>query len=117
MRIKLNELCYVMDLKQCQEYIVFHRKVFNCYHHLHPGAASPLPLKKNLFIYWLHWVFVAVHRLSLAAVGGGYFSLHSVDLSLGRLLLLRSTGSRHMGLSSCSSQAPEHRLSSCDAQA
>ena len=50
-RIKLNELFYVMDLKQCQAYIVFHRKVFNCYHHLHPGAASPLPVKKNyLFI-------------------------------------------------------------------
>ena len=46
--------------------------------------------------FWLHWVFVAVHRLSLAAVGGGYFSLYYVDLSLWWLVLLRSTGSRHL---------------------
>ena len=24
-----------------------------------------------LFIYWLHWVFIAAHRLSLVAVGRG----------------------------------------------
>ena len=30
----------------------------------------------NLFIYfWLRWVFVAVHRLSLAAVSGSYSSV------------------------------------------
>ena len=28
-----------------------------------------------LFIFWLGWVFVAVHRLSLVAVRGGYSSL------------------------------------------
>ena len=31
-------------------------------------------LKKYLFI-WLHWVFVAVHGLSLVVVSGGYSSL------------------------------------------
>ena len=45
------------------------------------------------FIYlWLHWVFVAVHGLSLVAASGG-------------LLLLRSTGSRHAGFSSCGTWA------------
>ena len=30
----------------------------------------------NLFIYfWLHWVFVAVHRLSLVVASGGYSSV------------------------------------------
>ena len=29
----------------------------------------------KIFIYfWLHWVFVAVHRLSLLVVSGGYMS-------------------------------------------
>ena len=35
----------------------------------------------NLFIYfyfWLCWVFVAVHRLSLVAASGGYSSLQSM---------------------------------------
>ena len=43
----------------------------------------------------LHWVFVAVLGLSLVAVSGGYSSLRW-------LLLLRSTGSRRTGFSSCS---------------
>ena len=60
----------------------------------------------NLFIYlWLHWVFVAVHRLSLVVVNGGYSSLQCVGFSLRWLLLLWSTGSRHMGFSSCGTQA------------
>ena len=41
-----------------------------------------------LFIFWLHWVFAAVCGLSLVAVSGGYS-------------LLRCTGSRHVGFSSC----------------
>ena len=79
----------------------------------------------NLFIYfWLCWVFVAVHGLSLVAVSGGYSSLWFMGFSLQWLLLLRSTGSRRMGsvvvvheLSSCGLRALEHRLSSCGAQA
>ena len=48
---------------------------------------------KNLFIYfWLRWVFVAVHGLSLVAASGGYSSLQYVGFSLWWLLLLRSTG-------------------------
>ena len=47
-----------------------------------------------LFYFWLHWVFVAARGLSLVAVSGGYSSLRW-------LLLLQSTGSRHVGFSSC----------------
>ena len=70
------------------------------------------------FIYfWLRWVFVAVRSLSLVAASGGYSSLRYAGFSLRWLLLLRSTGSRHGGFSSCGSQALEHRLSSCGAWA
>ena len=69
----------------------------------------------NLFIYfWLRWVFIAVHGLSLLAASGGYSSLQCVGFSLRWLLLLRSMGSRCAtpqallvahGLSSCGSRA------------
>ena len=56
----------------------------------------------NLFIYfWLHWVFIAAHRLSLVAASGGYSSLQCAGFSLWWLLLLQSTGSRCTGFSSC----------------
>ena len=35
-------------------------------------------LSIHLLIFWLHWVFVAVHGLSLMAVSGG-FSLMAVS--------------------------------------
>ena len=61
-----------------------------------------------LFIYfWLHWVFVAVHGLSLVAASGGYCLLRCVGCSLQWLLLLWSTGSRHVGFSSCGTQAQQ----------
>ena len=75
----------------------------------------------NLFTYfiyfWLHWVFVAAHWLSLVAASGGYSSLQCVGFSLQWLLLLRSTGSRCAGFSSCGSRALECRLGSCGTQA
>ena len=53
-----------------------------------------------LFIYfWLCWVFVAACRLFLVVASGGYSSLRRVGFSL-----LRSTGSRCMGFSSCGSR-------------
>ena len=60
-----------------------------------------------LFIiyFWLHWVFVAALGLSLVAASGGYASLQCMGFSLRRLLLLRSTGSRHEGFSSCGARA------------
>ena len=77
-----------------------------------------------IIIFWLCWVFVAVCRLSLVVVSGGYSSLQCAGFSLWWLLLLRSTGSRHAGsvavprgLSSCGSRVLECRLSSCGARA
>ena len=59
-----------------------------------------------LFIYfWLCWVFVAVHGLSLVAASGGHSSLRCTGFSWRCLLLLRSTGSRRAGFSSCGAQA------------
>ena len=59
-----------------------------------------------LFIYfWLRWVFVAARALSLVAATGGYSSLRCASFSLRWLLLLRSTGCRHAGFSSCGTRA------------
>ena len=53
----------------------------------------------NLFIiyFWLCWVFVAVHGLSLVAASGGHSSLRCAGFSLSWLLLLQSMGSRWAG--------------------
>ena len=60
----------------------------------------------NKFIYFrLHRVFVAMCRLSLVAVSRGYTLLRCMGFSLWWLLLLRSTGSRHAGFSSCGTRA------------
>ena len=53
------------------------------------------------FIFWLRWVFIAVCGLSLVAASGGYSLLWCEGFSLQWLLLLQSTGSRHVGFSSC----------------
>ena len=59
-----------------------------------------------LFIYfWLCWVFVAARMLSLVATSGGYSSLQCAGFSLWWLLLVRSTGSRRVGFSSCGTWA------------
>ena len=51
-----------------------------------------------LFIqFWLCWVFVSVHGLSLVAASGGHSSSRFAGLSLSRPLLLQSTGSRRAG--------------------
>ena len=71
-----------------------------------------------LFIYfWLSWVFVAVHGLSLVAASWGYSWLRCMGFSLQWLLLLRGMGSRCGGFSSCGSWALERRLSSCGSRA
>ena len=80
-------------------------------------------LKLNLFLciyFWLRWVFVAARGLSLVAASGGYSSLLCAGFSLWWLLLLRSTGSRHTGFSSCGTRASvvvAHGLSSCGSRA
>ena len=53
----------------------------------------------------------------IVAVSGGYSSLWCVGFSLQWLLLLRSTGSRPAGFSSCGLRALERKFSSCGARA
>ena len=67
--------------------------------------------------FWLCWVFVPVHGLSLVMVNSGYSSFRCAGFSLSWLLLLRSTGSRCRGFSTCSSQVLECRLRSCGTRA
>ena len=83
-------------------------------------------------LIFLDFYFFAECGFSLAAASGGYSSLRCAGFSLQWLLLLRSTGSRRTGfsscgtwasvvvacgLSSCGLRALEHRLSSCGTQA
>ena len=65
------------------------------------------PFLPSLFVYLfkLPWVFVPALGLSLVEVSGGYSSLRCTGFSLWWLLLLRSMGSRHVGFSSCGTQA------------
>ena len=84
-------------------------------------------LKINLFIYfyfWLRWIFVAACGLFSSCSEQGLLFVVVHGLLIGWLLLLQSTGSRCAGfgsvalrLSSCGSQALEHRLSSCGPRA
>ena len=60
---------------------------------------------KNLFYFWLHWIFVVACGLSLGVASRGYSSLLCTGFSLQWLLLLQSTGSRQVGFSSCGTQA------------
>ena len=60
----------------------------------------------NLFIYfWLRWVFVASRWLSLVVGSRGYSLLRCTGFSLRWLPLLRSTGLRCAGFSSCGAWA------------
>ena len=79
---------------------------------------SYLFLKIYLFVYfWLCWVFVAGRGLSVVAASGGYSSLWCAGFSLRWLLLLRSTGPRLPGFSSCSARAQQLWLLGSRAQA
>ena len=72
----------------------------------------------NLYIYfWLCWVFIAVHGLSLVEVSRGYSSLWCTGFSLWWLLLLWSTGSKHAGFSNCGTWAQQLWLAGSRAQA
>ena len=80
------------------------------------------PDKTIIFIF-IYFIFGCIGSLllcagfSLVVASGGYSLLWCVGFSLQWLLLLQSTGSRHMGFSSCGLRALECRLSSCGAQA
>ena len=56
------------------------------------------PTRDQAFFFWLRWVFIAAHGLSLVAESRGYSSLRCAGFSLWWLLLLQSTGSRLTGL-------------------
>ena len=59
-----------------------------------------------LFIYpWLRWVLTAAHGPSPIAASRGYSLLWCAGFSLWWPLTLRSTGSRRVGFSSCSTWA------------
>ena len=74
--------------------------------------------KFYLFIYFgLCRVFIVACRLSLVAASGGYSSLQCAGFSFWWLLLLRSTGSRRAGFSSCGSRAQQLWLTGSRAQA
>ena len=74
------------------------------------------------FFFWLRWVFIAVHGLSLAVVSGLLIAVASLDAEHGLqargLQQLRHVDSVVVahGLSSCGSRALDRRLS-CGAQA
>ena len=70
-----------------------------------------------IIYFWLRWLFVAAHGLSLVATSGGYPSLQCMGFSLRWLFLLWSTGSRRTGFSGCGSRALECRLSHCGTRA
>ena len=71
----------------------------------------------NLFIFGCPGSSLPRAGFSLVAASWGYSSLQCVGFSLRWLLLLRSTGSRRAGFSSCGSRSLERRLSSCGARA
>ena len=48
-------------------------------------------------MYWLLWVFITTHKLSLILVRRVYSYLPRAGSSVWRLLLLWSTGCRHAG--------------------
>ena len=81
-------------------------------------AFNPLSLSFRVFIFYLfiyfliltfyfclRWVSAAARGLSLVVASGGYSLLQCVGFSLQWLLLLRSTGSRCTGFSSCGMRA------------
>ena len=95
------------------QYLLYHLSI-------HPSIYSNSFILFYLFIFWLRWVFVAAHGLSLFVASGNYSSLQCAGFSLRWLLLLRSMDSRHVGFSKlwlAGSVVVAHRLSSCDARA
>ena len=80
--------------------------IFECLLSLYRNKIEIFFHKFIYFIYfWLRWVFIAAHGLSLVAASGGYSSLWCTGFSLRWLLLLWSTGSRRAGFSSCGARA------------
>ena len=80
-------------------------------------ALGPQTLVIYLFIFGCFGSSLLHAGLSLVAASRGYSLLRWVGFSLRSLLLLLSTGSRHVGFSSCGTQAQQLRLVGFRAQA
>ena len=74
---------------------------------LRRNFSSEVGTTQDFFFFWLRWVYIVAHRLSLVVASRGYSSLWYAVFSLWWLLLLRSMGSRHAGFSSCSTWAQQ----------
>ena len=109
--------CYLYHTKNC--WTLRARKRISSVQN-YPLVGPGLPAKKlslsfYLFIYSYKFIYLFLFlaalglcccaRVSLVAASGGYSLLRCEGFSLWWLLLLRSTGSRHAGFSSCSTQA------------
>ena len=84
---------------ECQCFSLFHGQVIfgyvegqYCLSIIHWWALGLFLLKKNYF--WLCWVFVAAHRLSLVVASRDYSLIAVRGLFIMVILLLWSTGSR-----------------------
>ena len=97
-------------MEQLDKIKIFPHQTLNFFR---PGTESSVVfffLKNQFYLFfyfWLHWVFVAAHGLSVVVASGGNSSLRCTGFSLRWPLLLRSTGSRHAGFSSCGTQAQQ----------
>ena len=83
----------------------------------HDKRDSHMKINPSVLFFLINLLFLAARGLSLVAASGSYSSLRCVEFSLQWLLLLRSTGSRRAGFSSCGSRALERRPISCGARA
>ena len=63
-----------------------------------------------MYLFWLCWIFIAAQAFLQLRRAGSTLSLWCMSFSSQWLLLLWSTGSGARGLSTCGSQALEHRL-------
>ena len=88
-------------------FIIIYYYIYNLHFYYYIYSQATLFLYNCIFN--LFFIFVLGLRccsvLSLVAASGGYSSLRCVGFSLHWLLLLQSTGSRHMGFSSCGVRA------------
>ena len=67
-------------------------------HSICPFVSGLFCVFHYLFYFWLRWPLVAVLRLSLGVMSGGYSSSWCSGFSVWRLLLFQSSGSIQVGL-------------------
>ena len=98
-----------LRLRNCRPHVVLQLPCL-------PLLSNPLPRVALLF-FFLICLFIFIFGCVGSFSGWGYSSLRCAGFSLQWLLLLRSTGSRRTGFSSCGTRALERRFSSCGARA